>query len=104
MRDDLNAPRALAVTWEAVRSLELAPAERWTLLAEFDAVLGLDLVRALPRTQLQESDPRIDAQVADRERARRDRDFAEADRIRDALAAEGITLEDTQDGPRWRRA
>ncbi len=104
MRDDLNAPRALAVTWEAVRSRDLVPAERWALLAEFDAVLGLDLARAVPRTQLQESDPRIDARVADRERARRDRDFAEADRIRDALAAEGITIEDTQDGPRWRRA
>ena len=104
MRDDLNAPRALAVTWEVVRSRDLAPAERWALLAEFDAVLGLDLARAVPRTQLQESDPRIDARVADRERARRDRDFAEADRIRDALAAEGITIEDTKDGPRWRRA
>jgi cysteinyl-tRNA synthetase len=103
MRDDLNAPRALAATWEVVRSRELAPAERWALLAEFDAVLGLDLVQALPRTQLQESDPRIDALVADRERARRDRVFAEADRIRDALAAEGITIEDTKEGPRWRR-
>ncbi len=104
LRDDLNAPQALAVTWEVARSRDLAPAERWALLAEFDAVLGLDLARAVPRTQLQESDPRIDARVADRERARRDRDFAEADRIRDALAAEGITIEDTQDGPRWRRA
>jgi cysteinyl-tRNA synthetase len=103
MRDDLNAPRALAVTWEVVRSRDLMPTERWALLAEFDAVLGLDLARALPRTQLQESDPRIDALVADRERARQGRDFAEADRIRDALIAEGITIEDTKDGTRWRR-
>ena len=103
MRDDLNAPRALAVAWDVVRSRELGPAERWALLAEFDAVLGLDLARALPRKQVRESDPRIDAMVARREEARRQRDFAEADRIRDALAAEGVAVEDSEDGPRWRR-
>jgi cysteinyl-tRNA synthetase len=103
LRDDLNAPRALAVAWEAARSDELGEAERWALLADFDAVLGLDLARALPRTAQQESDPRIDARVAEREEARRRRDFAAADRIRDELAAEGILLEDTPEGARWRR-
>ena len=51
LRDDLNAPRALAVAWEVVRHGELAPAERWALLREFDAALGLDLERALPRAE-----------------------------------------------------
>ncbi len=101
--DDLNAPRALAVTWEAVRSEGLSSAERWALLREFDAFLGLDLQGAIPRSQTAESDPRIDALVAEREAARARRDFAESDRIRDALAAEGVALEDTPDGPRWRR-
>jgi cysteinyl-tRNA synthetase len=91
------------VAWEAARHGELAPAERWALLREFDAALGLDLERALPRASVQESDPRIDALVARREEARRSRDFAEADRIRDELAAEGILVEDTPEGPRWRR-
>jgi cysteinyl-tRNA synthetase len=99
----LNAPRALAVAWEVARSRELAPAERRALLAGFDAVLGLDLARALPRGERRESDPRIDALVAAREAARKRRDFAEADRLREALAAEGIALEDTPAGPRWRR-
>jgi cysteinyl-tRNA synthetase len=103
LRDDLNAPRALAVAWEAVRHGELAPAERWALLREFDAVLGLDLERAVPRASVQESDPRVDALVARREDARRGRDFAEADRIRSELAAAGILVEDTPEGPRWRR-
>jgi len=103
VRDDLNAPRALAVSWEAVRSEGLAPAERWALLREFDDFLGLDLRNAIPRSQTSESDPRIDALVAEREAARARRDFAEADRIRDALAAEGVAIEDTPDGPRWRR-
>jgi cysteinyl-tRNA synthetase len=41
--------------------------------------------------------------VAAREAARKRRDFAEADRLRDALAAEGVVVEDTAQGPRWRR-
>jgi len=48
-------------------------------------------------------DPRIDALVAQRQNARDGGDFAEADRIRDELAAEGISIEDRPDGPRWRR-
>jgi cysteinyl-tRNA synthetase len=101
--DDLNAPRALAVTWEAARSEGLCAAERWALLSEFDAFLGLDLQAATPRSQTAESDPRIDALVAEREAARARRDFAESDRIRDLLADEGVAIEDTPGGPRWRR-
>jgi cysteinyl-tRNA synthetase len=102
LRDDLNAPRALAVAWEVVRSRDLSAIERWSLLGEFDAVLGLDLAGAEPRTAASESDPRIDARVAEREAARRDRRFEDADRIRDELAAEGIVIEDTKDGVKWR--
>ena len=45
----------------------------------------------------------VDALVAQCQDARMGGDFAEADRIRDELAAEGISIEDTPDGPRWRR-
>jgi cysteinyl-tRNA synthetase len=103
MRDDLNAPRAVAVAWEVARSTELSPGERWALLRDFDRVLGLDLENAVPRAAVQESDPRIDALVAERQQARRSKDFATADRIRDELDAEGILIEDTPDGARWRR-
>ena len=103
LRDDLNAPRALAVASDAARSQELSAAERWALLKEFDAVLALDLVSAVPRAAVQESDPRIDARVEQRQQARRDKDFATADRIRDELDAEGIVIEDTAEGARWRR-
>ncbi len=53
--------------------------------------------------ETQDSDPRIDAAVAERQAARANRDFASADRIRDELLAEGVVIEDTPEGPRWRR-
>jgi cysteinyl-tRNA synthetase len=104
LRDDLNAPRALAVAFEVARSPELAPADRRALFAEMERVLALGLLRDAPREAPSESDPRVDALVEARQAARARRDFAEADRIRDALAAEGVVIEDTPSGPRWRRA
>jgi cysteinyl-tRNA synthetase len=103
VRDDLNAPRALAVASEVARSDELAAPDRRALLEDADGWLGLDLFSAELPSERRESDPRVDARVAEREAARGRRDFAAADRIRDELAAEGIVIEDTPEGPRWRR-
>jgi cysteinyl-tRNA synthetase len=103
VRDDLNAPRALAETIEVLRAPDLTPSEQRALLAEFDAWLGLDLLSAEAPAEVTERDPRIDALVAEREAARKRRDFAASDRIRDRLAAEGVTIVDTPQGPRWRR-
>jgi cysteinyl-tRNA synthetase len=103
VRDDLNAPRALAVAIEMLRDPALAPADQRALLAEFDAFLGLDLLSAELPAEAAESDPRIDALLAERQAARQRRDFREADRIRDALAAEGVVIEDTPHGPKWKR-
>jgi len=103
VRDDLNAPRALAETIEMLRAPGLTPADQRALLAEFDAWLGLDLLTAEAPAEASESDPRIDALLAEREAARKRRDFATSDRVRDQLAAEGIAILDTPHGPRWKR-
>jgi len=103
VHDDLNAPRALAVAMEVARTDALEPNERRALLEEFDGWLGLELLTAELSETPRESDPRVDRAVAERETARASRDFVAADRIRDELLAEGIVIEDTPEGPLWRR-
>ena len=104
LADDLNAPQALAVLWDAVRAEDLSPADLWAFLADADRALGFGLAEAkAPDVDESGSDPRVDALVAEREAARQAKDFATSDRIRDDLAAEGIELIDTPAGPTWRR-
>lgn len=105
LADDLNAPRAMAVVWDVARSGELSDADRRDLLRRFESVLGLKLGEPAEGggDEEWESDPRIDALVADRTAAREAKDWGTADRIRDELAAEGIEIVDSPEGPRWRR-
>jgi cysteinyl-tRNA synthetase len=49
-------------------------------------------------------DADVDALIAERQQARKDKNFARADQIRDELLAKGIILEDTREGVRWKRA
>jgi cysteinyl-tRNA synthetase len=105
LADDLNAPQALAATWDAVRDPFLSPADRWAFLADADRALGFGLEHvAPPEADESGSDPRIDGLVAEREAARAAKDYATSDRIRDELAAEGVEIVDTPTGPTWRRA
>jgi cysteinyl-tRNA synthetase len=101
LADDLNAPRALAVVWEAVRSDALGAREKFALLVEWDAVLALGLADA--RIEAAESDAEIDGLVRERDEARAARDWKRADALRGKLHEMGIELEDSPQGTRWRR-
>ncbi|HZD75028.1 MAG TPA: cysteine--tRNA ligase, partial [Actinomycetota bacterium] len=76
----------------------LSPAERFQVVAGFDRVLGLDLAGAAEQV-LPEGAGEL---IARRERARADRDWAAADRLRDELAGIGVEVVDTRSGTRWR--
>jgi len=84
-----------------VRSDALGGREKWSLLREFDAVLALGLAEAKP--QVQETDAKIDALVAERDAARAAKDWKRADELRAELRALGIELVDSPQGTRWRR-
>ncbi len=102
LADDLNAPRALAVVWEALRSETLGGRLKHALLREWDAVLALGLSEA--REERVESDAELDALALERDQARAAKNWKRADEIRDLFKARGILIEDSPQGSRWRRA
>ena len=107
--DDVNTPRALAALHRLAGELRRAesPAAKRELRQQLLAggwLLGL--LGREPNAYFQNA-PQLDAAaverlVAEREAARKARDFQRADAIRAELAAQGVTLEDTRDGTRWR--
>jgi len=111
LEDDLNTPAALAALNALARELgQCEDAARHARLAgELRAsgkLLGL-LQQPAQWTEQRQSDAgldpdHIDRLVAQRTEARQQRDFAEADRLRDELDVMGVELEDSPDGTRWR--
>ena len=97
MEDDLNAPKALAITWEAVRSGELTAGEKLAFLEFADTILSLDLFKK-PEAAVSE----LPAEVADllkaRAEARAAKDWKKSDELRDAIARLGYVVKDTPKG------
>jgi cysteinyl-tRNA synthetase len=108
MDDDLNTSVALAAVHELSREVNTVLATRQLLednkreivaaIERFDSVLN---IFGQPRREM--LDAEIQTLIDDRQEARRRRDFARADEIRDELADRGIILEDTKDGVRWKK-
>lgn len=108
MDDNLNTSVALAALHNLVREVNTALAHEVVCtedrsfilhaIDKFDSVLN---VFGAATTEM--LDAEIENLIEERQAARRDRNFARSDEIRDALAERGIILEDTKDGVRWKR-
>ena len=107
MDDDLNTSAALAVVYDFVRwanqKVEQGQVAGGDALAAVDFLRELDKVFAVLRDRTGLVDADILEMIEQRTAARKRRDFAESDRIRDYLLEKGIQLEDTRDSTRWKR-
>jgi len=109
MDDDFNTPQALAQVFELVsatnRNIGDAAyiAEAWVLLCELTGLFGLDLVGLQGSWHTSQGDSNVNEMIKQRLAAKKRKDFAEADRLRKELEAQGIILEDTKDGTTWRK-
>ena len=111
MDDDLNTPEALSLLFQLAKLINSSsnPIQKMkygATLKELSGVLGL--LQDDPKTFFQFgatlSDEEIDQQIALRNRARDEKDFQTADKIRDSLLEQGIILDDGREGTTWKKS
>ncbi len=111
LNDDLNTPQAIALLHDIIKDESLTPGERRALLLEADALLGIGLSadpeegRAMLGIVALDSLPDdIQAMIDSRQAARAAQNWAESDRLRDALLLAGYSVKDTPAGPQVTKA
>ena len=97
---DLNTPRALALIWELAKS-DIPVSEKKATVLEFDRVLGLGLASWTPGGTVVPED--IRSLVEERQQARREKRWQDADALRDTIRQAGYEIEDSPQGPRIRQ-
>ena len=109
LNGDLNTSLAVTAVYDVLKA-KCNNTTKLALIEDFDQVLSLNLLAAaekLAAKQAEEeaasADPEIDALVAARTEAKKAKNWAEADRIRDELKARGIEIIDTPQGAKWRK-
>ena len=102
--NDMNTSMAITVLYDLLKA-ETNDATKLALVKDFDQVLSLDLTAA----PAEEAKPEVDAEleafvlakIEERKEAKKAKDFAKADAIRDELLAKGVVIKDTREGVVW---
>ena len=108
MDDDLNTADAIAAIFELVRDINTNVVGKGSSKKLCEAAIGIfdeltDVLGLVYNRKTEELDDDIEKLIEARTQARKDKNWAEADRIRDELKAKGIVLEDTAQGVKWHR-
>ncbi len=106
--NDLNTSLAVTALYDVLKA-DTNDATKLALIADFDRVLSLNLIEGANALQTADETPKADdalesyvaEQIAARAAAKKAKNYAEADRIRDELKQKGITLTDTPQGTKW---
>lgn len=100
--DDLNSAKALSVFFTMLRDASLSAAQRKKMVADFDEVLGLKLLERA--AEAVEITPAAQALVEARDKARKEKNWAESDRLRTELMGLGYKVEDSPKGTKITKA
>ncbi len=94
INDDLNLPEALAETWNLIDNPEISDADKLATIKKFDTVLGLQLDKKL-KFQIPDS---IQKLIIERNKARKDKDWEQSDKLRDEIQDAGFIVKDGDGG------
>ncbi len=104
--NDVNTAMGITLLYDVLKS-EFNDATKRAVIADYDTVLGLDLMKVTAPAAEKAEDAaliaHVEERIAARAAAKKEKNFVLADEIRNALLAEGIALEDTREGVKWRR-
>ncbi len=106
--DDLNSSMAITVLYDMLKD-DMSDATKYALAESFDKVLSLNLTTAYAAREAEngvdaELEGYVLAKIEERRAAKKEKDFAKADAIRNELLEKGIVLEDTREGVKWKKA
>ena len=104
--NDINTSMAITVLYDVLKA-DTDDATKKALVESFDQVLSLDLLKAPENAEETPEDAELAAyveeQIALRKAAKKEKNFAEADRIREELLSRGIQIRDTREGTLWEK-
>ena len=107
INNDLDTPKAIALIWDITKDESCTQGDRKMTILELDGMLGLglsqrpeDILDSLGALALADVPPAVQIYIEQREAARIARNWLEADRLRDAIALAGYTIEDSPQGPK----
>lgn len=103
LEDDLNTANAVTVLYNVLKSDELTDIEKLYLVEDFDKVLSLNLLSIEENNKDVENIELIEDLIKRRTDAKKNRNYEQADKIRDELYTLGIVLEDTRQGVKWKK-